>query len=190
MTLLSIIEFDQQLFKIINREMVSGMLDSLLYFWRNKYLWVPFYLFLISYLILNYRKEAYWILFFMILTFAMTDFISSSIIKPSVERARPCHEKNEYLKPRVLVTCGSGYSFTSSHAANHFGIAFFIMLILTKKKKLLSMLLFFWAFMVGYAQVYVGVHFPFDIICGALLGVGIAILTSELYKFSKKKMAI
>lgn len=190
MTILSIIDIDQQLFKFINKELVNGFLDGLLYFWRNKYLWVPLYLFIITYLILNHKKEAYWIIFFLFLTFALSDFISSSVIKPTVKRARPCHVENEHIQARLLVQCGSGYSFTSSHAANHFGIAFFLMLVLTKKKKLISFLLIFWAFLVGYAQIYVGVHFPLDIICGGLLGIGIAVLTSELYHFSKRKMSL
>ncbi|WP_235298931.1 phosphatase PAP2 family protein [Portibacter marinus] len=190
MTLMSIIELDQQLFQLINKELINNFMDGLLFFWRNKYLWVPFYLFVVTFLVLNYRKEAYWLIFFIVLTFALSDFISSSVIKPLVERARPCHEANEHLQPRLLVTCGSGFSFTSSHAANHFGIAFFLIFTLSKKQKIISLMLFIWAFLVGYAQIYVGVHFPLDILCGALLGIGIALLTSELYKLGKRKMAL
>jgi len=190
MTLLSIVDLDHYIFKMINQELVNGSLDSVLYFWRNKYLWIPLYIFLLTYIYYNFRKEAYWIVFFLLTTFALCDFISSSVIKPMVERARPCHDQNIELQPRLLVTCGSGYSFTSSHAANHFGIAFFIIFIVSRKNKVVSSLLFIWAFLVAYAQVYVGVHFPLDVLCGALLGLGIALLTAELYKLSKRKMAL
>lgn len=190
MLYLTIIDLDEQLFKLINQDLVSGFLDIVLYWWRNKYTWIPLYIFLIGFLIFNYRREAYWLIFFLVFNFGLTDFVSSSILKPTIERARPCHEANADLSARVLVDCGSGYSFTSSHAANHFGIAFFLIFTLVKRNKLIATVLLIWASLVAYAQVYVGVHFPLDVFCGALLGIGIALLTSEVYKFSKRKMAI
>lgn len=190
MALLTIIDIDRQLFTLINQEWVNGFFDYLLFFWRNKYTWVPFYIFVITYLLVNVRKRAYWVVFFLLLTFALTDFLSSRVVKPLIERPRPCHVENEALNTRLMVTCGSGYSFTSSHAANHFGIAFFLIFALRKRNRLFSVVLFTWAFLVGYAQIYVGVHFPLDIICGALLGTGIALITWEMYNVSMKKMAI
>jgi undecaprenyl-diphosphatase len=190
MTLLTIVDLDRLVFKLINQEWANGFFDYFLYFWRNKYTWIPLYIFIITYLIVNLGKRSYWIIFFLILTFALTDFISSGVVKPMIERPRPCHVENQALNTRLLVPCGSGYSFTSSHAANHFGIAFFLIFAIRKRNRLFAVLLFIWAFLVGYAQVYVGVHFPLDIICGALLGIGIAILTKEMYNVSMKKMAI
>jgi undecaprenyl-diphosphatase len=129
-------------------------------------------------------------IFFLVLTFGLTDFVSSKVMKPLIERPRPCHEENQPLNARLLIPCGSGYSFTSSHATNHFGIAFFLIFAFRKRNRTFAILLFIWAFLVGYAQIYVGVHFPLDIFCGALLGTGIALLTWELYNVSLKKMAI
>ncbi|GLR15395.1 phosphatase PAP2 family protein [Portibacter lacus] len=190
MTLLSIIDIDKSIFTLINRELTNSFLDSLLFYWRNQYTWIPVYIFIISYVGYNLKRKAYWFLFFLVLNFGMTDFVSSKIVKPLIERPRPCHVENETLQPRLLITCGSGYSFTSSHAANHFGIAFFLIFALRKRNKVVSILLFLWAFLVGYAQIYVGVHFPLDIIGGALLGVGIALISWEMYNWSMKKMAL
>jgi len=190
MTLLTIIDIDKQIFSLINKDLVNGFFDQVLYFWRNKYTWIPLYIFIISYLLLNFKKRAYWLVFFLVMTFGLTDFVSSRVVKPLIERPRPCHDENSALGTRLLVTCGSGYSFTSSHAANHFGIAFFLIFAFRKMNKYVPVLLGLWAFLVGYAQIYVGVHFPLDIICGALLGIGIALFTWEMYKLSMKKIVL
>lgn len=190
MTLITIIDLDRQVFSWINKGMVNEIFDYVLYFWRNKYTWIPLYIFIISYLLLNFKKRAYWMLFFMLLTFALTDFVSSKVLKPLIERPRPCHDENVELEARLLLPCGSGYSFTSSHAANHFGIAFFLIFALKRKKRLVSILLIAWAAIVGISQIYVGVHFPLDILCGSLLGIGIARFTCEMFNLSMKKMAL
>ena len=167
----SLIDFDQALFSIINKDLVSSVLDFILIPIRNQYFWIPLYIFIISFVILNFKKKAYWYLFFMVLTFAFTDVISSKIIKPTIERARPCHGDGGMENVRLLVDCGSGYSFTSSHATNHFGIAFFIIFTFGRRRKYVSLPLIIWAALISYAQVYVGVHYPLDVICGSLLGI-------------------
>ena len=184
------LEFDQYLFSLINESMSSSFLDPLMVGWRNEYLWIPLYVFLIGFIIVNYKKKAYWLLFFIVLNFGLTDFISSSIVKPLVERPRPCHPESNMENVRLLIPCGSGFSFTSSHACNHFGLAFFLIFTLGRLRKYLLLPLFIWAFLVAYAQVYVGVHYPLDVISGAFLGVLIALVTSSTYKFSLKKMNI
>ncbi len=170
--------------------MTHPLLDQVLTMWRNEYVWIPLYIFIVSFVILNFKKRAYWYLFFMVLTFAMTDIVSSSIIKPMIERYRPCHDEFGVGDVRELVECGSGYSFTSSHATNHFGIAFFIIFTFGRSRRLLSFAFFVWAAIVAYAQVYVGVHYPLDVISGALLGISIALLTTELYIYSMKRLEI
>jgi len=116
---------------------------------------------------LNHKKEGLlWCLFFFI-TFIYCDFISASIIKPFIHRLRPCNEP--YL------------SFPSSHATNHFGLSAFIILTLKHKNKWIVPLAIFWAVLVCYAQLYVAVHYPFDILCGAILGVALAKMNSSYY---------
>lgn len=184
------VEIDHYLFSLINESMSSSFLDPLMVGWRNEYIWLPLYVFLVAFIMVNFKKQSYWLIFFMILNFAATDFISSSIVKPSVHRARPCHENSNMEHVRLLVPCGSGYSFTSSHATNHFGLAFFLIFVLRGLRKHLILPLFLWAFLVAYAQVYVGVHYPLDVIGGALLGVLIAYFMSVLYHYAISKMNI
>lgn len=112
----------------------------------------------------------------------MTDFISSEIIKKTVKRERPCQLKAFDNQINVLTRCGSGYSFTSSHAANHFGLGIMLFYLLWDKRKKLAMLFILWASLISISQVYVGVHFPLDIFAGALLGLVIASLMLVLFK--------
>jgi undecaprenyl-diphosphatase len=82
---------------------------------------------------------------------------------------------------REIVRCGSGFSFPSSHATNHFGLSAFIIFTLHHKNKWIIPLAIFWAILVCYAQLYVAVHYPIDILCGAILGITIAKLNSVYY---------
>lgn len=190
MLLISLVDLDQQLFSLINGEMTSGILDQILVFWRNKYSWIPLYVFILSFVFLNFKKKAYWYTLFLLLTFGVSDTMSSKVIKPLVERPRPCHHNSGVEEARLLVNCGSGYSFTSSHATNHFAIAFFIIFTFGRRRKWVSVPLFIWATLVAYAQVYVGVHFPLDVICGAVLGVCIAFMMKELFGYVIRKLEL
>jgi undecaprenyl-diphosphatase len=91
------------------------------------------------------------------------------------------------LVPRatVQVPCNS-FSFTSSHAASHYALALSMSLSLFRRKKIMEIILFTWAATIGYAQIYVGVHYPFDIICGALLGIGIVFALNRIPFFNFK----
>ena len=99
-----------------------------------------------------------------------------------VERLRPCNDLDLAGQIRVLVDCGSGFSFVSSHATNHFAISFLLISLYYRQWKWIFPLCFLWAFVVSYAQVYVGVHYPFDILGGAALGILIGLLVGWLEK--------
>jgi undecaprenyl-diphosphatase len=108
---------------------------------------------------------------FAALTVLLTDQISSGLIKNFVQRPRPCFDPNFYSQVRLLLDhCSGGYSFTSSHATNHYGIAAFLFATLGSYFGHWKYLLFVWASLICYAQVYVGVHYPLDVIVGAILG--------------------
>lgn len=177
-----LIKLDQQLFLLINRVMVNDFFDWLLPLFRSKYFWAPLYLFLIVYFINKYKLKGLWIILFLIITFAITDFISASIIKEYYQRLRPCNEPEFMGMVRNLVGCGSGYSFISSHASNHFGFAYFMLGIFHDKVWVRRSFLL-WAAVISYAQVYVGVHYPIDVILGMYLGMLIGTLT--FYIFNK-----
>jgi undecaprenyl-diphosphatase len=159
---------DCALFNWINHGLANPILDMVCPILRNKLTWIPLYVFLAFLFYKQYGSKLFWIAAFAGVTLLITDQISSSLIKPLVHRLRPCN--NPAIGARLLLSyCGAGYSFVSSHAANHFGIAFFLIPFL-REKFLHSVLLVLWAALVSFSQVYVGVHFPMDVVAGALLG--------------------
>jgi len=123
----------------------------------------------------------YWCIIF-IITFGICDVTSASILKPIFNRLRPCNDPELMDGIRQLVRCGIGKSFPSAHSSNHFGLSFFIIFTLGKKYKWVVPLALIWALLVVYAQVYVGVHFPLDILGGFFVGLISAIFTTLLFK--------
>ena len=178
----TILEWDSWLFLKINTILTHPLLDKIFPLWRDSELLVPFYLFLIVLAIVNFGKKAgSWILF-AIINVALTDQASSSLIKNWFARIRPCNEELLVGKMRLLLEhCSGGFSFTSSHATNHFGFAMFVFLTTRHIFGKWGKWLFVWAATISYGQVYVGVHYPIDIVFGALLGSGIGALTAGYY---------
>jgi undecaprenyl-diphosphatase len=167
----SLQSFDQSLFVYINQVATHPLTDTLMPFFRESTLWIPFYLFLIVFVFVNFGKKGWVWLLFAFITVLLTDQFSSSIIKNLVQRPRPCADPLLYGQVRLLLDhCSGGYSFTSSHATNHFGVATFLFVTLGRYFGNWKYLLFIWASLICYAQVYVGVHYPLDVVFGALLG--------------------
>lgn len=180
-----IIQFDQNLFFTINHGLSNPVFDWLMPILRNRFTWTPLYLFIAIFLVRNYGKNGWLILIFMGLTFGFTDYFSSSIIKPAVERLRPCNDPEIKNEVRNIVDCGTGFSFPSSHASNHFALAVFLILLFYNKWKSIIPIGLIWATSISFAQVYVGVHYPIDVISGALLGSFIAYITSAILLANK-----
>ncbi|MCC7058297.1 MAG: phosphatase PAP2 family protein [Chitinophagales bacterium] len=183
-----LISWDYKLLYYINELCANPFFDYLLPLWRDKYFWAPVYLFLLSFIAINYpRKQVWWLMLGLLATVILSDQISASVIKPLADRLRPCRNPDllEYI--RVLVPCGSGKSFVSSHATNHFAFSTFIAVIWGRLAWFITPLAMFWAFTVCFAQVYVGVHFPLDVICGGILGhiIGFVVAKAVLFAVSK-----
>ena len=176
----SIINLDEQLFVFINKTLCSGILDTILIPIRHKLFWLPLYLFIIVFISVNYGKTKWWVFLFFGVTILLSDTVSSKIIKKSVERVRPCHV--ERLEPLTKIHCSHGFSFTSSHATNHFAIGTFLVCLLSFYKY--RFLWFVWAGIISFAQVYVGVHYPFDVLTGGLIGIILGLLSFRLYTIS------
>ncbi len=176
-----IIEIDQYLFLKINQVGQNSFFDTMLPFARTPVFWVPFYLFLIVFVFINFGKKAWWWVCGFLLNVSLTDIISSKIIKPLVARPRPCMDEIFSMKVRLLASCGANGSFTSSHAANHFGIAMFLFITLKHFSPKFIYAVFVWAAVICYAQIYVGVHYPTDIIGGTLVGLFIGWITGNFY---------
>ena len=177
-----LLSYDQSLFKVINHGWSNSFFDWLMPWLRNSNLWYPLYLLLLLLVTINFKKTGWWWVLFAAGTVILTDFVSSAIVKPNIFRLRPCHEPDFASWINVLV----GYrpqssSFTSSHAANHFGMAMFLYSTLKTRFKKWPVLFFLWAFSISFSQVYVGVHYPIDIICGGLIGILIGYLSGKSF---------
>lgn len=172
-----LLELDYNLFYWINTQWSNPVFDLLLPLARNKYVWIPFYVFVLSYIIFNFKTKGYKMIVILFLVVGVSDAVSSHLIKKNIQRIRPCN--NNHIEVVERVRCGSGFSFTSSHAANHFAIATFLSLVLVRRRSL-KWLLYAWAGIISVAQVYVGVHFPLDILCGMILGILFARLGNYL----------
>lgn len=177
-----LLHFDTQFFRLINDKWHNSFFDWLMPFMRTPSFWTPLYIFLLLFIAFNNKKNTGWLILFAVITAALTDQVSSTLIKHNIHRVRPCAEEAIALWRRVLVTCGGNSSFTSSHAANHFGLAVFLYLTVKDLFGKYIFLLFIWAALICYAQVYVGVHYPFDVICGAIVGSIVAYIVAYAYK--------
>ena len=166
----------------INVRWHTEWLDVLMVFLRNQYTWAPLYLFLLIWMPLQYKKAGWVWIAGLIITFAIADYTSASILKPWFHRDRPCNVPELANMVRLLVPRSSGPSLPSSHAANHFALATFMAITMHRGRiKWLWPVAFLWALAIAYAQVYVGVHYPVDVVSGGLLGIVIGALVALLY---------
>ncbi len=186
-----LLQFDEALFRLINGEWTNSFLDAIMPIWRNKYFWIPLYIFFISFVAINHAKKFLPFLLAALITVGLSDTISSRLIKKTIQRDRPCNDVELKDDVKLLINCGSGYSFTSSHATNHFAIGVFFFLTVGLFFRRSRILLLLWAFSISYGQVYVGVHYPMDVFVGACIGSAIGILMSIFYNkywnFAKQK---
>jgi len=177
-----LISWDKNLFELINSKATFSFFDDLMPYIRNSNFWMPIYLFLLVFMLANFKKNKWWWILFFICTVAITDLVSSQFFKMYFQRLRPCNDPDFFRHVRLLVNhCSGGYSFTSSHAANHFGMAVFFFLTLKKHIGNWAYLSLVWAALICYAQVYVGVHYPLDIAGGAVIGILTGYLTSRFF---------
>ncbi|MFA5849693.1 MAG: phosphatase PAP2 family protein [Bacteroidales bacterium] len=180
-----LIELDRSIFLTLNG-FHSPFFDQVMIIFSARTPWIALYLSIALYMFFSFKWEvpdgplkpkfriirkpvslAYLALAGAIVTFAFTDILSSQI-KDLAERPRPAYDPVIASFVRMLEYKGGMYGFLSNHAANVFGLATFTSLIF--KRKYYSVSIFIWAFMVSYSRIYVGKHFPLDVLCGAVLG--------------------
>jgi membrane-associated phospholipid phosphatase len=163
-------QLDTELFLAINNGWHNSVLDVICPWLREAKHWIPFYILLLYLVWKHYGTQVLWIAIGAGLLVFITDQFSANLIKNTFERLRPCNDPDLKLKVRLLVNCGQGYSFMSAHATNHFAIAVYFTVFLKEWIPKFGVFAFVWALSISVSQVYVGVHYPFDIIAGGLCG--------------------
>lgn len=178
-------QLDTRLFLLLNG-IHSGSFDGIMWWISGKTTWWPFYLLLLGYLTWKRRWQMIPLLIFIALSVTMTDQVSV-LMKDTFERLRPCKDPAlEGMVHLVNGKCGGMYGFVSSHASNVFGVAMLLSLVV--RKWWFTAVLMAWATVVSYSRIYLGVHYPGDVIGGLLLGVFCGWLAYLLFRLLIKKL--
>jgi undecaprenyl-diphosphatase len=156
----------------INHTLKSDWMDSVMLFCTARFTWIPWYAVLLYFLYKSNPKRIWMNLIVLTCCIAAADQLASGLLKPLFERLRPCHNNAVSIKLFLIDgVCGGQYGFVSSHAANVFALfTFFYLKDVFKQIKVMLYVLFVWAFIVSLSRAYLGVHYPGDLLCGALVG--------------------
>ena len=181
----SLIRLDTQWFLFLN-SFHNAFFDVVMHTLSAVTIWIPLYLVFIFFIFRKLKMKGFITLFFLILLVVCTDQ-GSDHVKNTVKRLRPSH--NPEIAQLVHVVNnerGGNFGFFSSHAANTFGLALFLALFFKNRK--FSIFIFSWAALVSYSRIYLGVHYVFDVLVGALFGLGIGFLMYQIYIISLSKI--
>lgn len=148
----------------------NAFFDNFFMLFTSKEIWFPFYLVMLIVVFSKYKKTGLWLALMLILTIVISDQVSG-IIKDLLHRYRPSHEPALSGLLNLPIGQRGAYGFVSAHASNSFALT--VMVGLVSKCKRLWPALLIWAIITSYSRVYLGVHYPLDVICGAMLGSGV-----------------
>lgn len=182
---------DTDLFLFLNG-LNTDFWDPIMFFISGKFFIGGFYLIIITILFVKLGwQRGLFVILFLGLTVLLCDKISVLGFKEVFERLRPSHEPNlNGLVHLVNNYRGGQHGFVSSHAANSFGLSTFFWLVLKGRVNRIGWILFLGAILISYSRIYLGVHYPLDIICGGILGATLAFICYNIYLLGVKKVFI
>jgi undecaprenyl-diphosphatase len=179
-------QLDQKLFLFLNSHN-SPFWDQVMHAISGIVIWAPLYLAILIFLGVKHKRKFPLIFLFIILAVTLSDQVSVHLFKNVFQRLRPCHEPSlQGLVHLFNGECGGRYGFVSSHASNSFNIALLSLMFIKKRWFTISIIL--WALIIGYSRVYLGVHYPGDVICGSVVGAFIGWSVYRLYEFTDVKL--
>ncbi|MGN0186348.1 MAG: phosphatase PAP2 family protein [Paludibacteraceae bacterium] len=174
------VEWDKQLLLLGNR-FHTPFLDDFMFIFSGKLIWIPAAIAILYAIVRTQRRDALWVVLFLALAIVVADQLASGVIKPLAARLRPTHEPTlEGLVQVVHGYTGGRYGFVSSHAANACAVALFTSMLF--RHRLYTWTITLWALFDMYTRIYLGVHYPGDIVCGALIGIVAALIAFALMK--------
>ncbi len=175
----SLIELDKELLLFLN-SFHNGYWDNFFWMFTSKEVWLPLYLTIAYVIFKNHGAKGLVTMLAVALLIVLCDQISTNVFKNGFERLRPSHDTDlKYLVHLINGKRGGLYGFVSSHSTNSFGLAMFTSLLF--RNRTYNFFIFLWATINAYSRIYMGVHFPGDIIGGFLLGIILGRIVYELY---------
>ena len=173
---------DSDLFLFLNG-LHADWMDKVMVLLTDMWAWFPLYLLLIYWTVKQYGKRCWWVFLAVGVVVLCSDQLSAHVCKPFFQRLRPCY--NPDLQDLIYLPkgmAGGRFGFVSSHAANTFAVAAFLTAALHKNYKWIGIVLYLWAFISSYSRIYLGFHYPGDILCGALLGILIGLILWKVFQ--------
>ena len=176
---------DTELFLWLNNKH-NTFFDFVMFWSTDKYTWIPFYILILYFVRRKFHRRTSLVIALVPVLILLSDQISVHGFKEVFERYRPCHNLLIQNQVHLIAGCGGEFGFVSSHAANTFATALFLSLLF--KKRNVTVLLFIWASFVSYTRIYAGVHYPADVLGGAILGMAIAVIMAKLFYYLEHKI--